>query len=199
MDNPTKRLISTESDETKRIVSSNSTRLTQNNNESEIASCNLNREFIDQIQVPKKLGRQSNFLAQIDDEVKTGGSINDHLAAKLLQSHGSWRNAMSSLWELKGFLHEQDDTIEEIVSDLLKKIENKEDVTKHVKNLLQGINDNMQKERPCYNCKETGTHIVGKNLSKCNSCHGKMKKKPLAQKTRKIYISGVREILRFFG
>ena len=145
------------------------------------------------------MGRQSNFLAQIDNEAKTGGNINDHLAVKLLQSKGSWRNAMSSLMELKGFLHEKDDTLEEIVSDLLQKIENKEDVTKHVKNLLQGINDNMMKERPCYNCKETGTHMKGENLCKCNSCHGTLKKKPLSQKSRKVYISGIREILRFFG
>jgi hypothetical protein len=145
------------------------------------------------------LGRQSNFLAQIDDEVKTGGNLEQYLNQKKLQSFGSWRNASSSIVELKGFLAEQGDTIEEIVSDLLQKVEQKTDITKHVVKLLQGVNDNMMKERPCYNCKETGTKMVGKNLQKCNSCHGDLIKKYLSATSRKIYVSCISDILRFNG
>ena len=145
------------------------------------------------------MGRQSNFLAQIDDEVKTGGNLEQYLIQKKLQSFGSWRNASSSIVELKGFLAEQGDTIEEIVSDLLQKVEKKTDITKHVVKLLQGLNDNMMKERPCYNCKETGTKMVGKNLQKCNSCHGDLIKKDTSATSRKIYLSCISDILRFNG
>jgi integrase len=147
-----------------------------------------------------KLGRQSNFLAQIDEEVITGGDMKQYLNQKKQQSKAAWRNSCSSLVELKGFLGEQGDTVEEIVSDLMLKVETeKTDITKHVVKLLQGVNDNMMKDRPCYNCKETGSKMVGKNLQKCQSCHGTMIKVTLGAKTRQIYISCITEILRFYG
>ena len=158
------------------------------------------RESINKEQHGSKLGRQSKFLSQIEITDSKGGNIEDYLQTKKSQSYGSFRNATSALAELKGFIEDQGDTLEIVVSDLLFKVEKEnKDITKHIQKLLQGVSDNMQKNRPCYNCNSTGRKLVNGHRQQCKSCHGDSIKGPLGQKSRKIYLSIIKDILRFYG
>ena len=200
MNNANKKSVNLgESDKIKRIVLSNPTRLTlpENESKSKIAYSN---EFITTTQLSKELGRQSNLLAQIDEEDTNGGNIEDFLQQKLVQSFGSWRNASSAIVELKAYFAKTNDTLETIVADLLYRVqEENRDITKQLKSILQGISNDLQKDRPCPNCKETGKKMVNNRWIKCKSCHGTLVKPPNAQRSRKIYLSQIRDVFRFYG